>query len=192
MSAFSNAWYRWKAMRFPWRKRFLVGVDLKGYTYWEFRVSKDSERLRRIVQYPRSVPLSEVQVTAQWHQWLKYMRQDPPTLEEQAQEVGRQERMKILAAQADARWEAKPRVMDAPGRAQGQPVPALNTAQTQPNAPEMTSANDAKTSGEQTSTATAGSDVKTKFGKDPWAKPRGGPSGDWQPEAWTPPSTKQR
>jgi NADH dehydrogenase [ubiquinone] 1 alpha subcomplex assembly factor 2 len=31
----------------------------------------------------------------------------------------------VLAAQADARWAAKPSYLDAPGRARGQPLPAL-------------------------------------------------------------------
>lgn len=49
-----------------------------------------------------------------WHQWLRHTRRDPPSLDEQKGDVVRQEQMKYLAAEADARWEAKPRVMEAP------------------------------------------------------------------------------
>ncbi|KLO80071.1 uncharacterized protein LW93_7517 [Fusarium fujikuroi] len=113
----ARAWYRWKALRLPWRKRFLVGYDLQGNTYWEFRLTRgaeSNERWRRIVKYPRSTHYSSVKVSPQWHQWLRHTREDPPSIEEQHSDVLRQVRMQKLAAEADARWEAKPRVMDAP------------------------------------------------------------------------------
>jgi len=67
-------------------------------------------RPRRIVHYPRSTQFSDVKVSPLWHQWLRYTRADPPTLQEQTLEQARQERMRLLAAEADARWEAKPRI----------------------------------------------------------------------------------
>lgn len=170
---------------------FVPGRDLKGYTYWEFKDTNDATRLRRIVKYPRSVPLSEVKVTAQWHQWLRYMREQPPTIEEQVQEVTRQERMKILAAQADARWEAKARVMEAPAQ-HAQPIPAPDTSKTHADAPAATGANGSQEGSIQQPTTEPSDAVKKEFGHDPWAKPRGGPSEEWQPEAWTPPSGKRR
>ena len=104
---------------------------------------------RRMVHYPRSTHFSEVKVPPAWHQWLRYMRAAPPTLDEQRADVARQDRIKILAAQADARWAAKPSLLDhpddavaktaaaaavdAPGRGpHGQPVPPLDTEHTQP------------------------------------------------------------
>ena len=36
--------------------------------------------------------------------------------------------MKALAAEADARWAAKPSLVDAPGRERGQPAPALESS----------------------------------------------------------------
>ncbi|KAF4504375.1 hypothetical protein G6O67_008532 [Ophiocordyceps sinensis] len=123
----AQAWHAWKALRLPWRKRFFVGYDLEGNTYWQFRLvtrgppsgSPDAhaaatEPWRRIVEYPRSMPYSEVKVNPLWHQWLRQMRHQPPSLAEQREDVRRQERVKLLAAQADARWEAKPRVTDSP------------------------------------------------------------------------------
>jgi NADH dehydrogenase [ubiquinone] 1 alpha subcomplex assembly factor 2 len=51
-------------------------------------------------------------------QWLRHTRFEPPTIAEQQQEMMRQERMKILASQADARWASKPSALDAPDKQQ--------------------------------------------------------------------------
>src|SRR5690242_926205 len=106
-------------------------MDLQGNTFWEFRVSNDpgfDGRWRRIVHYPRKTHHGDVKVSPAWHQWLRNTRKDPPSLKEQEADVIRQERMKMLAAEADARWEAKPRLdspADAPGQPMGQRQPAL-------------------------------------------------------------------
>ncbi|KAL0931036.1 NADH-ubiquinone oxidoreductase assembly factor N7BML [Colletotrichum truncatum] len=193
LSPILEAWYKWKSLRLPWRKRFLVGRDLQGYTYWEFREARGDGpgRFRRIVKYPRSTYLSDVKVSPLWHQWLRHTRENPPSLEEQSKEVFRQERMKMLAAQADARWEAKPRVMDAPGQDMGQPLPALNTAQSQPIAPEMEATNAKKVEAEAAEQASKPSTTKKKYGHDPWEKATKGPGESWQPQAWVPPAEKK-
>jgi len=80
--------------------------------------------MRRIVQSPPSVQYSDLKIPPQWHQWLRYTRHDPPTIEELSQDVARQERLKILARQADERWAAKPSFLDQPGERGGQPLPA--------------------------------------------------------------------
>ncbi|KAF9877352.1 hypothetical protein CkaCkLH20_05052 [Colletotrichum karsti] len=197
ISPILEAWYKWKSLRLPWRKRFLVGRDLQGYTYWEFREHRGDGpgRFRRIVHYPRSTYLSDVKVSPLWHQWLRHTREHPPSLEEQSTEVVRQQRMKMLAAQADARWEAKPRVMDAPGQPMGQPLPALNTAQTQPIAPELETTN-AETTAEATATPSPEptlkpSSTKKKYGHDPWEQAKG-PGESWQPQAWVPPPAAKK
>ncbi|KAK6953446.1 hypothetical protein Daesc_005750 [Daldinia eschscholtzii] len=182
-----KAWYQWKALRLPWRKRFLVGLDLQGNTYWEFRLvrgdpSAPESRLRRIVQYPRSTHYSEVKVPPSWHQWLRYMRDRPPTLDEQVEDIARQERTKLLAAEADARWEAKPSLIDVPGRERGQPVPPLNTGRTQP---QERAARESPTRNER--------EEVTQQKDDPWKRARSsGPSETWQPEAWNPTPAKKR
>jgi NADH dehydrogenase [ubiquinone] 1 alpha subcomplex assembly factor 2 len=163
-----QAWYAWKALRLPWRKRFLIGHDLHGNTFWEFRLTNDpNERWRRIVKYPRSTHYSHVKVSPQWHQWLRHTRSDPPALDEQQGDLVRQARMKRLAAEADARWEAKPRVMEGPAvrRKLQQPAPALETEQQQKPPAE-----------------------------DPWAKAKAkasGPGETWQPAAWDPSAPKK-
>ncbi|KAH7329149.1 hypothetical protein B0I35DRAFT_37380 [Stachybotrys elegans] len=180
---FSKALYRWKALRLPWRKRFLVGHDLQGNTYWEFRLTRNpAERWRRIVEYPRSVHFSQVKVSPLWHQWLRYTRDTPPSIEEQKSNVAREARMKILAAEADARWEAKPRVMEdvgKPGVSQlGQPVPPLRSDTMAPREQD-----DARVAPGQAAAP------KTEEAKDPWAKARAqGPGENWQPASWSPPA----
>ncbi|RMJ12057.1 hypothetical protein CDV36_008314 [Fusarium kuroshium] len=183
----ARAWYRWKALRLPWRKRFLMGYDLQGNTYWEFRLTRGlegSERWRRIVNYPRSTHYSSVKVSPQWHQWLRHTRQDPPTLEEQQGDVVRQVRMKKLAAEADARWEAKPRVMEAPGAA---PAPLLSSAQA--GSPPQQDVGRER----QAPAATKEVEDEVEKSDDPWAKAKAkGPGESWQPTAWNPTATRKR
>lgn len=91
--------------------------------------------------------------------------------------------MKQLAAEADARWEAKPRLTDAPGAATGQPVPSL----------EGTGAADGQLKGDGTSAGTSSlADGQKEAKEDPWAQAKArGPSEKWQPRAWTPTSSKK-
>ncbi|KAI4594393.1 hypothetical protein KJ359_008417 [Pestalotiopsis sp. 9143b] len=194
ISPILRAWYRWKMLRLPWRKRFLVGLDLRGNTYWTFldkRADKHADprtlRWRRIVQYPRSAHLSDVTVPPQWHQWLRHQREEPPSLADQAADVARQSRIKALAAEADARWEAKPRLSDMPGAAKGQPQPALDTGRTQPQ--EQAAEQKMQDKGLRDGAAAQG---KTEVQDDPWKKAATGPGETWQPAAWTPTSTRKR
>lgn len=82
--------------------------------------------------------------------------------------------MKQLAAEADARWEAKPKVME-DVKSQALPSSSNDThAQPQP----------------QTQPETHNETIK-KTKEDPWAKARAkGPGEDWQPESWNPTSRK--
>ncbi|XXH05252.1 Superoxide dismutase [Mn], mitochondrial [Hypoxylon texense] len=223
-----QAWYQWKALRLPWRKRFLVGLDLQGNTYWEFRLTRgDPElspdaRYRRIVKYPRSTHYSEVKVPPQWHQWLRYQRRRAPSLAEQAEDVARQERVKLLAAEADARWEAKPGYLDPPpppppppppssaeaapgGSEKSQPVPPLDTGYRQQQQPQEQEQEQERAAQESSSTpderrrqTTDAQQQSSRFaagkGKDdPWKRARPSAPGEtWQPEAWTPPAAKKR
>ncbi|KAI7774242.1 hypothetical protein LA080_009042 [Diaporthe eres] len=205
ISPLLQTWYKWKALRLPWRKRFLVGLDLQGNTYWEFRdvrgdPSDPRTRWRRIVQYPRDTHYGEVKVPPQWHQWLRHTRDAPPSIPEQHAEVRRQHQMRLLAAEADARWAAKPSLLDHDGEAPGQvgagqPVPALGSRVARgrdeqegalPGGGETRK--DAVASGSEQQAAAA----KDAEKKDPWAQSRrGGPSEDWQPQAWSPPASKR-
>lgn len=109
------------------------GYDLEGNTYWQFRLTTrgpppppvdaaaaaaadvPAEPWRRVVRCARARPHhSDVRVSPLWHQWLRHARRDAPSLAEQRDDVRRQDRLRLLAAQADARWEAKPRLAAGP------------------------------------------------------------------------------
>ncbi|KAF2130316.1 hypothetical protein P153DRAFT_395742 [Dothidotthia symphoricarpi CBS 119687] len=113
-----TAWYNWKMLRFPWRKRWLVGFDLEGNTFWEFKDALHALRNRRTAKYSRKTHHGDVQVSPSWMQWLRHTRYDPPTIAEQRNDLLRQQHMKVLAAQADARWASKPSALDAPDKQQ--------------------------------------------------------------------------
>ncbi|KAK8093846.1 hypothetical protein PG997_000531 [Apiospora hydei] len=196
-----RAWFRWKSLRLPWRKRFLVGSDLQGNTYWVFRLtgstppptsadspayqsSADDTRWRRIVKYPRSTHYSDVQVPPQWHQWLRYQRHEPPSIAEQQADVIRRQRMKVLAAEADARWAAKPSFLDQPQ--QQQPMIATTQDNAQPHPGPAMNADTA------TPAKTAEEEKKKQEENDPWKKAATGPSETWQPAPWSPSSSRKR
>lgn len=228
ISPLLRSWYKWKTLRLPWRKKFLVGelpspplqtaqtptltnppsphkgLDLQGNTYWEFRDERhgpaDLARWRRIVQYPRATHYGEVQVSPQWHQWLRHMRERPPTVQEQHAEVRRQAQMKGLAAAADARWEAKPRVMEAPRAEEeaarlAQPGPLLESRGR--GGSETREGEDSRRDAiagaeEQVQGGEEKPRVKEAVREDPWKKQqRGGPSESWQPQSWAPPASKR-
>jgi NADH dehydrogenase [ubiquinone] 1 alpha subcomplex assembly factor 2 len=137
-------------------------------------------------------------------------------LAEQSQDLIRQEQLKVLAAQADARWEAKPRLIDMPGREIGQAVPALRvrdpggySQEERPNGRGVDGwggeegqlgSNVGGSPTDELQSEMQSPDVKrhsftigkrapytTKENKeDPWKKAGGGPSEEWQPEAWDP------
>ncbi|KAJ1335033.1 NADH dehydrogenase [ubiquinone] 1 alpha subcomplex assembly factor 2 [Microdochium nivale] len=208
-----QAWYQWKALRLPWRKRFLVGLDLQGNTYWEFRLSRGeappritssatadqilAARLRRIVQYPRSSYASEVTIPPAWHQWLRYQRDAPPTLDEQTQNVARQERMKALAAQADQRWSAKPSYLDMPPTAAKEKDTARATAKEEGGGGTAHRQQMEQTSGQKDTAGSSRETQKSKEAKDeapsPWKQAqKGGPGEEWQPQAWSPTPARRR
>ncbi|KAJ6780527.1 hypothetical protein PWT90_03163 [Aphanocladium album] len=199
----SRAWLKWKSLRLPWRKRFLVGFDLQGNTYWEFRLTTrgtgeaaansigEVERWRRIVKYPRSTHLSAVKVSPLWHQWLRYTRSDPPSLDEQRGDVVRQAQLKQLAAEADARWAAKPRVMEdpLPGQEALPQVQAGPAARDEATTLRAESKRRKNTQGDETVRDTTAAEAVDP--KDPWKQARTrGPSEDWQPQAWSPNAKK--
>ncbi|TVY40290.1 NADH-ubiquinone oxidoreductase assembly factor [Lachnellula occidentalis] len=207
LSPVKQAWYRWKSLRWvPGRKKFLVGLDLHGNTFWEFRdtLSSHQHRMRRIVQYPSSTQYSDVDIPPQWHQWLRHTRADAPSLTEQSQDLVRRRNLKVLAAAADARWAAKPSFLDAPGEANGQPLPPLapggrgsleaNTMSGKEGDGENMAGGERRgvpnaeppKKPEEPHDTQAPDDPKqkTKEKDDPWKQVRGGPSEQWQPAQW--------
>ncbi|KAI9825007.1 MAG: hypothetical protein M1819_006518 [Sarea resinae] len=199
-SSLKRAWYRWKSLRLPWRRQFLVGFDLSNNTFWEFKDHINTNRMRRIIRYSHPTHFSDIKISPQWHQWLRHVRETPPSLNEQRAELVRQEQMKQLAARADARWASKPSFLDSP--AKGQPSPTT-MPRDQGEYGGVDLGNEGK---EGVRNAVAGAEgladskeikaakeeAKEK-GKDPWEqakRARGGPSEDWQPTAWSPTSKR--
>lgn len=73
VTPFKQMIHRWKALRtVPFRRKFFIGYDLDGNTYWEFRNDNNPLRARRIVDYrepnknwvdykmPRKLPFSHL------------------------------------------------------------------------------------------------------------------------------------
>lgn len=122
-------------------------------------------------------------------------------MDEQQDDVVRHAQLKVLAAEADARWEAKPRPMDLP--------PAAEKVTATRKLPQFDAAAAAQAVGggdasqhptpvrvKQNSTAKQQEKVKVddkEDVEDPWAKARpAGPSEGWQPAAWDPSPSKKR
>lgn len=85
--------------------------------------------------------------------------------------------MKYLAAEADARWEAKPRVMEAPREEQ----------ERLPLAKERAAPADEASAASPQAKKTEKADEN-----DPWARAKAqGPGEKWQPTAWNPAATKR-
>ena len=58
-----QAWFKWKSLKLPWRRQYLVGADLAGNTFWEFRDALNAGRWRRIVKYPIRVHHADVKIS---------------------------------------------------------------------------------------------------------------------------------
>lgn len=148
---------------------------------------------------------------AQWHQWLRYVREHPPSLQEQQGDLVRQAQLKQLARLADERWASKPSYLDAPRQPQEQqPHPATKTTgdtSEMPASPATATAfhNAVETPGRGEVEKEATRPVKkdgaqnsrdeqstVSGAKNPWAaSDRSGPSEKWQPESWTPSASRR-
>ncbi|KAJ6189628.1 NADH:ubiquinone oxidoreductase 17.2kDa subunit [Penicillium mononematosum] len=181
----NSLWFKWKKLRLPWRKSFLVGEDLAGNTYWEFKDVMNAARFRRIVRYDPKTHFSDVQVTPQWHQWLRHVRQHPPSIQEQQQDLVRQAQIKQLARLADERWASKPSYLDKPKTQQQPPATQIDEATlSQP-------ANAAPAQKAPASATTPETAPETQKEENPWAKAKNtNPGEEWQPEAWSPSSKR--
>ena len=168
------------------------GFDLAGNTFWEFKDSLQSQRLRRIVDYSSSAHYSDVFITPQWHQWLRHTRPVAPSLEEQRAEVQRQQNIKELARLADERWASKPSFLDKPSE-QPRPATAVQDQGGYVQSPEEAGRE------EEVKNTVQGSEMEDKQETTKWARKqnqwdqhRGGPSEDWQPRAWNPNAPSSR
>ncbi|KAH8147981.1 uncharacterized protein LAJ45_08083 [Morchella importuna] len=108
-----RVWYTFKSYRLPWRRQTFIGMDLDGNTYWEMNDTLNRGRPRRMVKYKDyQRDYVDYKLTPQWHQWLRATRTDPPTIAELEGDIVRIQRLKVNAALADARWAAKPSLLN--------------------------------------------------------------------------------
>ncbi|OQE24551.1 hypothetical protein PENSTE_c007G07294 [Penicillium steckii] len=180
----NSLWFQWKSLKLPWRRSRLAGVDLSGNTFWEYKDDLNATRWRRMLKPDPKMHLSDVQVTPQWHQWLRHVRENAPTVQEQQQEVARQMQIKQLARLADERWASKPSFLDKPQSKP--PTHALNgdSGNAKSQNPETTSQN----ASPQSKSATESQPPKAQ---NPWAKADNRNPGDsWQPAGWSPNSKR--
>ncbi|KAI5956487.1 hypothetical protein KGF54_000962 [Candida jiufengensis] len=101
--------HKWQSKRnIPFRRKFFVGYDLAGNTYWEFTIDGNLSRLRRKLE-PFQQQVFKVDyfktIPPQWLQWLRRTRNNPPTLNELVGDQVRQQKLKVLAKQADDKWQ---------------------------------------------------------------------------------------
>lgn len=106
----TQLWHRWKSLRnIPFRRKWFVGYDLDGNTYWEFRDHNNPGRLRRQIAHNRPYFLfGKYNVHPMWMQWLQFTRHRAPTLVDLVNDAKRLQRIRILAQHADAKWKSVP------------------------------------------------------------------------------------
>lgn len=101
-----QVYYKWRSLKgVPFRKKYFVGYDLDGNTYWEFYLERNQKRPRRIVEpiEPQALLFNYFEkVPIQWAQWLKYARHTPPSVYDIVADQERIKRLQILAAFKDS------------------------------------------------------------------------------------------
>ncbi|KAK8081396.1 hypothetical protein PG996_000177 [Apiospora saccharicola] len=207
-----RAWFRWKALRLPWRKRFLVApwltTSLPINQAPTFQATPTGSSASPAAPLPPPLPIfpptsprpttraggASSNTRARRTSRTSTSRRSgtsgsgtsartPPTISEQQGDVLRLARMKVLAAEADARWAAKPSFLDQPEQ---QPKRAVR------DVPEPV-ATDGGAMAAQGGKETVTEEVKKELEKDdPWKKAATGPSEDWQPAAWSPSNSRKR
>jgi NADH dehydrogenase [ubiquinone] 1 alpha subcomplex assembly factor 2 len=136
-------------------------------------------------------------------------------MSEQHQDLMRQERMKLLASQADARWASKPSALDAPDKQQ--PVQMLQSRDPDSGVTQMNVDQEVRDHAEPPRTleeqeakpqsvevpepqqmprdppVPAPTQSRKKAKKEPKDSPWGQAetSKDWQPQGWTPPPARR-
>ncbi|KAK9376179.1 uncharacterized protein V1513DRAFT_423656 [Lipomyces chichibuensis] len=107
---FRSLYLRWKALRkVPFRKRFLIGTDLEGNTFWEWRNLNNPGRQRRMVELRTAKrDYVDYKLPPQWNQWLRHVRIVPPTIEELMQDEARIAGIQAKIQAAEKRWKSVP------------------------------------------------------------------------------------
>ena len=118
-----------------------------------------------------------------WHQWLRHTRPSAPSLLEQQADVVRQIQLRQNAQLADARWNAKPSVLDKPRR--GNQELGVGDGEKPGTVGKRWEEGQTTAAGETKEKEKSEGEKKER--ENPWKqKDRGVPGQTWQPEAWTP------
>ncbi|KAJ2018486.1 hypothetical protein GGI14_002258 [Coemansia sp. S680] len=152
MGAIRQAYMMWKALRLPWRRDVLAGVDLDGNLYFERSVRSaqrtrrhvvykkninvaDAQRTRRHVVYKKNINVAEYNdqlIPIQWQAWMRHTRSQPPTIQELLHDVERRRRLAEnvhrLATKGMSRAVAGPEAVDTAQNSRSQPPPPPPTA----------------------------------------------------------------
>ena len=104
-NALVRAWYSFKAVKLPWRKKFFRGFDLDGNTFYEQYNPLTPHKLRRTVKYLKDGHYTDNNVTPQWMSWMRHTREHPPTIEELMQEAHRIQSTRQNALLINQKWE---------------------------------------------------------------------------------------
>lgn len=171
--------------------------------------------MRRIVQQNgRGGHASDVKVSPQWHQWLRHVRQHPPSQAEQVADVVRLRELKARAALADQAWAMKGKIVDtgkasrsvglggkrdntlAAGGVGEARVPAFDAGHGQAMPDEgmerqkneghgaRRSGNEAERGADDTAATTSTTSTGKQEKDDPWRQARRNPGEEWQPKSW--------
>lgn len=168
----------------PFRKRFFVGYDLHGNTYWEFSPDGNMQRLRRKMEpYQEYVFQADYfsTVPPQWLQWLRRTRPQPPTLDELLADKFRQENLKSLSRQADEKWQQEKLIQQ---REQDLKLQSeLDKVKSEKNAKEelIKVGVNSQDENQHLKTQEQLESNKTAYDKDPWAEAKKAQGKDYNP-----------
>lgn len=127
---------------------------------------------------------------AQWHQWLRHVREHPPSIQEQQQDLVRQAQIKELARLADERWASKPSFLDKP-KTQSIPTQPNNAALSETPASDVHPESKTRTSTPSEMTPSPETASTATHKENPWNNASdANPGEEWQPEAWSPNSKR--
>ncbi|KAH9164849.1 hypothetical protein EDB89DRAFT_2116204 [Lactarius sanguifluus] len=182
------------------RPRYLIGKDLEGNRFYEYpSLSDDPLRTRRRVQYRVYEDMwhyigGKRRLPVQWVSWLSHTRPDPPTLEELQADLERQRRVLYNAAVLQARdQDERARISAASAPSVTEDPPFL----TPENIPMMQRDETSQSVGAPEPPPHSSHPIDRprqapRPSPDPELPPPVGKDRDWQPEAWTPQTTRRR
>lgn len=129
----------------------------------------------------------------QWHQWLRYTRPTPPSILELQSDVVRQAQLKQLVQAADARWAAKPSVLDRPRRGnQELAIGDGEVAGTVGSKGETGAGRGVDSAEREEGVRRKDRSGGEKGKQNPWEVRKGRAGENWKPESWSPAGRVER